>query len=164
MNGRIFMIMALPLLMLAVGDIGPPPPYTHFTIQFIENGEQYAGPVWAVYHCQNPEVSPGDGPLETVEVELECSSGVCTNGNWFYKFNPCYDWNRGYIKYKISQESDYLSTGLFIFSEENSSFSVDIDSGKIRVPEEKGPAPEICPVLTGILFSAVFFSGRTLWN
>lgn len=130
MNGKIA-IMLLVFSLLVFADVGPISGYTSITVTFTKDSQAYTGPVSVIYHCQDPEVSPGEGPVDTVEVELSCSSGVCRNDNWFNRLNPCYDSKRGFLKYKTPDDPAYLSTGLVYPEGSSAAFNIDLDSSEV---------------------------------
>ncbi len=143
MKGRI-LLAVLVLSLLVFADIGPVPEHTGITLTFTRDGQEYIGPVSVIYHCQDPQVSPGEGPVDTVEVELSCSYGTCNNfGSWFYKFNPCFDSERGYFRYKTPEDAGYLSTGLVSLEGSNAYFNINLDTGEVTEaePGPLGPCP-----------------------
>jgi hypothetical protein len=73
------------------------------------------------------------------EVTLACQMGTCTNQNWFYKLNPCFDADRGYIKYKLANETSFQKTNNLSLSGVKGKLTVDVDSGSTsKDPELNG--------------------------
>ena len=111
MNSLAIWIAALLLLApLAFADIGPGPVAPSIQVNLVENGQPYDGPMMLTFICSAPDAS--DSPVGQREMEFACERKVCTNGNWFYKFNPCFYPENGKFRYILTKmEGPVIASG-----------------------------------------------------
>lgn len=136
----ILFAIALVIFAQAVhADIGPSPEAPRISVTFMEDGQPYKGEIIALYRCW--DVLPSDeGPLGQTDVQLSCDAGVCTNTQWFYKFNPCYFPSNGEIIFQLPDREPMKAEGELGFPEPRGyAVSVDIGKGQAWV---QGPAAE----------------------
>jgi hypothetical protein len=135
------MLAACPL---AFADIGPGPETPEITVTFTKDGDVYTGPLSVMWRCNEPAIGNDteSGAVGQRIVHLSCQMGVCTNENWFYKFNPCFGADDGHIRYKTADQADYSSTGTLSFGPYGGSLTIDIDTGQVSDVEDMEPEPE----------------------
>ncbi|MFA5076926.1 MAG: hypothetical protein WC488_00690 [Candidatus Micrarchaeia archaeon] len=144
----------LALLLLGTvlfADAGPSPPKPQITVNIEKAGAPYAGALDMVFVCAAEGAS--NSPVGEREINMTCSSGRCTNDDWFYKLNPCYYPDIGYFIYRLPGESNYsLPKTVFSFNESMVyEVKLDVETGNSSVAA-KGAA---CPLSLAIL---AFFS------
>ncbi|MBD3210230.1 hypothetical protein GF318_02510 [Candidatus Micrarchaeota archaeon] len=137
--------MALILASLAsamVGDVGPPPDNPDITVALVEDNEPYDGYIELVFHCIEPVPDGQEGsPLAEREVNFSCSGGVCTNAQWFYKFNPCFQDSSGYFKYRVKENQNYRSSNTLSYGQGDVDAQLDVGDGSISYGEIASPCP-----------------------
>jgi hypothetical protein len=156
-----YAVAFLMLFALVCADVGPAPPAPEITLVFLENGTPYGGQVQASYNCTEPGES--DSPVGGRTARFACDAGVCTNGGWFYKFNPCYYPKLGHIEYEYGGKAGYGSTGNLAF-EDGIPYRVeiDLDTGAVRKITSN---PGICPLSLGaVALVLALYAGRRAWN
>lgn len=144
--------MRLPLLVLAFmlsvsfADIGPGPDAPDITVTFTKGGEAFTAPLSVVWRCNEPVYGNDteEGAVGQRNVELACQMGVCTNENWYYKLNPCFDASDGYLLYKEATEQDYRKSGSISFPQGGGSVAVDLDTDTMSGPSPLTPEPGVC--------------------
>jgi hypothetical protein len=141
---------------VAFADIGPSPANPDITVTFTKGGEVFTAPLSVVWRCNEPLYGDDNenSSMGQRNVALACQMGVCTNENWYYKLNPCFDASDGYLLYKEATESTHRKTGSISFEEGGGSMTVDLDTDKVSGPSPVKPGAELCiPAL--ILLSSV---------
>ena len=126
------------LCALAFADVGPGPAKPDITVTFTKGGAPYSGDTILVFHCL--ENVSGSGAVGENEVAFTCSSGVCRNENWFYKFNPCFHPEKGYFMYAAGGDALVRSSEVS-FSESGRDIVINADDGTIS----KGHNISLCP-------------------
>jgi len=141
MNSLAIWIAALLLLApLAFADIGPGPVAPSIQVNLVENGQPYDGPMMLTFICSAPDAS--DSPVGQREMEFACERKVCTNGNWFYKFNPCFYPENGKFRYILTKmEGPVIASGSASFPA-SGDYALVLDVGTNMLSQGNGPLPE----------------------
>jgi hypothetical protein len=101
---RAILLLALLVLPLAHADVGPSPSPPKVTVHLVTNGQPETRVSAIMYHCMGTDTTDPASPVEPHVVEMVCTSGTCTNDEWYYKFSPCFTFPEGYFSY------DYLGS------------------------------------------------------
>ena len=122
-------IMIFAFMGIAFADVGPPPPGPEISLSLFKNGALYADDATVEFVCLDL-IPASDSPVGERVVNLTCVKGICTNDQWFYKFNPCYKPASGKFRYKLNDWTEYKETGLFDFSQPGKyNIILDVDKG-----------------------------------
>jgi len=133
-----FIFLLLVLCAVAFADVGPGPAKPDITVTFTKGGVPYGTDATLVFHCL--ENVSGEGAVGEDEITFTCSAGVCRDDYWFYKFNPCFNANRGYFTYAL--EGDALkNSSEFAFTETGRDIVINADDGAVS----KGQNLFLCP-------------------
>lgn len=145
----ILFVFVLIFSSIVFADIGPSPDPPEITVMFIEQDAPYLGSMELRYRCNIPP-DADNGPMGDREVDFSCNNGVCKNAGWFYKLNPCFDNNQGYLAYKKPGETEYQKTDILAFSGNDDMIEINLDSNEVTlIPgEDKEPA---CCLSMGII-------------
>ncbi|MBU0590606.1 hypothetical protein KKF81_00560 [Candidatus Micrarchaeota archaeon] len=148
------LILILLVCSLAFADVGPSPDPPQLIVTFTKSNLTYDGPVELIYHCNL--LSDDSSPIGEREVELSCNAGLCTNPEWFYKLNPCFDHGGGQFLYKESG-SVYSETTIVSFDNRGARFEINLDTGEInQFPHDNGPDNLSCFGVSAFIFLICF--------
>ena len=152
----LLLLLASPL---AFADVGPSPERPTITVDILENGQTYDGPMMLTFICSAPDAS--DSPVGQREMEFTCERKVCTNGAWFYKFNPCFYPVNGTFRYILTKmEGPVIASGNASFPA-SGDYALVLDVGTNVLSEGSGPLPEPpvspspCPFVAALLLPLV---------
>jgi len=151
-NMKKFLFILL-LLGLVFSDIvGPPPPEPSITLHFLLNGEKYTGPISVIYFCDEGVVNETNtSPLNERTINFTCDNGVCTNGAWFYKFNPCFYPEKGHFEIYLGKSDAIIRVDQKRPIKDGGSYTFTIDLNRQRIVEDN-----YC-ILSSLFILAVLF-------
>ena len=88
------------------------------------------------YHCEGSN-NTATGAVTQRMIDLPCSNGKCSNTNneWFYRFNPCFDFHSGFFSYGLDGKE--LRTKSVNFPERGKSYDITIESESGTVKSAK---------------------------
>ncbi|MDD5171564.1 MAG: hypothetical protein PHF60_00850 [Candidatus ainarchaeum sp.] len=152
------MILVLLVLPLCYADVGPSPAPPNVAVHLIWNGAPASTVDEITYHCMGSDVSEPTSAVEPHTITLSCSGGTCTNSDgWYYKFNPCFDFPRGYFSYTL--DGNIVRTEEVKFTDTFTSYDITIDAESGQVSSKLGSnMPTGClpalllPALLGVAF------------
>jgi len=140
---------------LAFADLGPGPMAPSIRVTLLENGQPYDGPMMLTFICPAPDAS--DSPVGQREMEFTCERKVCTNGNWFYKFNPCFYPENGTFRYILTKTSGpVIASGSASFPA-SGDYALVLDVGTNVLSQGNGPSPEPPVPPSPCSFAAILF-------
>lgn len=155
-----YALLLLLLCSAAFADVGPGPAKPDITVTFTKGGAPYSGDATLVFHCL--ENVSGSGAVGENEVAFTCSSGVCRNENWFYKFNPCFHPSRGYFMYATGGDALVRSSEVS-FEQGGWNVVIDADTGEASQSlEQRFTCPFPLMVLASL--SILAFRAGSVWN
>jgi hypothetical protein len=150
------MILLLAIACISFADAMPGPPVPDLDVSFIEGGEGAEGNFEATFVCSYAEEDPTSSLMGEREIELSCTGNTCSNNYWFYKLNPCFSGEMGYIEY--SRGSQVKTSENFLVTEGGGEIMVDVDSGSVEY-FEKMPC-----CLSSVLVILLLASAGFLWR
>jgi hypothetical protein len=137
----------LVLLCAAVSaDAGPAPAHVDITVSFSGGSP----PSELTFVCNTPGGSINStGAVDARSIKMDCSSGkTCTNANWFYKFNPCYNPVSGYFYFDNGSGQTVTSGDVELTKFTSYSFEMEKSSGRIL-----STSGSSCPVSLGAILA-----------
>lgn len=136
----------------AFADVGPGPQPPSFTVKLMERGMSYTGDANVTFLCDAAtERGPPENAVDPGDLALECNAGVCTNTNWYYKFNPCFGANGAF---EVIAGDRTVTTGI-VTIENGETYNIDIQSGAVTEV-----SPSICLPSALLLLLAAGFLKR----
>lgn len=105
--------------------VAPYPP--EVTAHMQVNGSPDARIMKITYHCEGSNSSATGADTQRM-VDLPCSEGKCSNANiqWFYKYNPCFDFRSGFFSYELDGKE--MQTRRVDFPQRGRYYDITIES------------------------------------
>jgi hypothetical protein len=112
---------------LSFADVGPSPSAPTVVVHMVSGGSPDASVDEITYHCMG-DPTDDTGAVTQRAMAISCSEGNCTNegGDWFYKFNPCFNFPGGYFTYDYGGQR--VQTGGFNFSGNFTRYELTVDA------------------------------------
>jgi hypothetical protein len=129
---RAILILALLVLPLAHADVGPSPAPPTVVVHLVKEGQPASSVAQITYHCMGTDERNETGAVSPYPVNLSCSGGTCTNDQqWYYKFNPCFSFPRGYFTYEYDGKQIRSEDWDLNKSYEKYDITIDAPTGQI---------------------------------
>ena len=130
-NFILLFLVVLSFVSLVHADVGPSPDPPVVTVYLVNNGAPDTSISEVTYHCRGTESNSTSSMDPGIRV-FPCTSGTCKNtGNWFYNFNPCFNFPEGYFSYEVNGGRKKTNTFTPTGGQAQYSFTIDTGKGEI---------------------------------
>ncbi|MFH1785470.1 MAG: hypothetical protein ABH842_03495 [Candidatus Micrarchaeota archaeon] len=116
---------------LVHADIGPAPSPPAVKVYLVKtDGTPETSIMWITYHCMGVE-NADSSTMAIYPVNFSCVDGLCTNDDeWYYKFNPCFDFPQGYFSYELNGAQKRTENFETDSSYDNYELTFNVETGK----------------------------------